>query len=157
MFFIDSSIAKNRNAYRREFIEIATKNPQLQVHLFYNGEFFEALGDASKWTDLKEALSEWRSGIPDSFELNFDSDIEQTLKMTALFKISDWSKLIASNVLWDGDVIQAVFPTGSVFLYLLSLFETQLTTALIKRDRDALQKLTINLRQRLKDFYGLEV
>lgn len=81
IFFVDPSLSKNREYYRKELADFAGKHDGLRARLWYGGEFFaDILGDDGVWKEMLSHLAKWKEGIKDFPDVNFDTDPESSFE-----------------------------------------------------------------------------
>jgi hypothetical protein len=113
MYFMDPSLRKNKRYYEATLDKLR-EDLQIPIYLFYDGEIFPYLqGNQQSWDLLLSSLYAWRKTVPEQIYLNYDAEPEKTLAELSEIPGGIWYKLIANNALWEGGVIQALFPNGT--------------------------------------------
>jgi hypothetical protein len=114
MYFIDPSLHKNEAYYAPELSKMQSEL-QIQIHLFYNGEFFQYLERHTRtWELLLNSLQAWRETVPEQITLNFDAEPDKTLVELKAISGGIWHKFIINDLLWSSGVVHTLFPAGVV-------------------------------------------
>jgi hypothetical protein len=158
MYFIDPSLTKNRRYYLDELS--ATIHPKFNIDLWlcYNGELFDKLGNPTAWNTLEQALIQWRDTVRQDINLNYDLDPETTVVETQLVTLSTWLSFAQNDLLWTNGVVKCLFPTGEGLQAITIDLERRFEKILTKRKQREAFQLTINLlKQRLREYYNLDL
>lgn len=107
MWFIDDSLSKNRNYYLQEMCKLQNDygcNP----YLFYGEQLFKSnlkYFDIEIWNETLSYLEQWKNGLPDMPEINFDKNA------TIVFnEIKDISPSIFRKLFTNENIIKQIFP-----------------------------------------------
>ena len=124
IYFIDSSLTKNKNYYTSEIEKLRTKYVS-SINLVYGGELFEHEDMGSVWKEeIMSFLLKWREGLPEFPEINFDLDPNFTFN-----EIKDLSPNIYKKLLSNDEIIETIFPilfpTGDTLKLLKDYFHSK--------------------------------
>ena len=104
MWFVDSSLHKNRNFYQTEINNTRVNNTNF--YLFYGSEFTAFLDKVRIWDEMEEYLLTWRSSEENSIELNFEKNWAETKKELKDFvPKKNWKRIVKNE-----KVIKQIFP-----------------------------------------------
>jgi len=157
MYFIDPSLKKNRKYYKDQLQSLEAKLG-IHLHLFYDGELFEYLGSPATWEFVTKGLRKWQESVPVSIELDYDREPEETWTALQAVDVGTWYKLITNDALWDGHVIQALFPGGDILKRLHRSFKQQGASKVkIGNRKVSYQELAHILEHRLGTEYGISL
>jgi hypothetical protein len=119
-------------------------------------ELFEHLvGNTSMWDLLLASLQAWRQTVPEQITLNYDTDPQATLTELQVLPIGAWHKIIFNDALWEGAVIQTLFPNGASLRQLQHNLQQQgMQKYRIGRGRATHAELAHALSLKLNRYYG---
>jgi hypothetical protein len=158
MYFIDPSLTKNRRYYLDELSTTIHLKFNIDLWLCYNGELFDKLGNKGAWHTLEQALIQWRDTVRQDINLNYDLEPETTVIETQSVTLSTWLSFAQNDLLWTNGVVKCLFPTGEGLRAVILDLEKRFEHVLTKQKQRAAFQLTINLlRQRIKDYYNLDL
>lgn len=107
MWFIDDSLTKNRNYYLQEMQKL--KNDYGCIPYLFYGEqlFLSEIADFNIkiWNETLLYLEQWKNGLPDMPEINFDKNTTNVFN-----EIKDLSPTIYRKLFTNDDIIQQIFP-----------------------------------------------
>jgi hypothetical protein len=158
MYFIDPSLAKNRRYYADQLSTAIQSKFNIDLWLCYNGELFEKLGNPHAWNTLEQALVEWRDTVRQDINLNYDLEPETVVAETQSIAISTWWNFASNDLLWTNGVVKCLFPTGeglsAITINLMRIYDQM---SVKQKQREVLELTVNSLKQRLKDYYDLEL
>jgi len=145
MYFIDPTLKKNRNFYTQKLEELREKY-SVSLHLFYGKELFEHLKLPELWEELLGWLKMWKNSLPETPELNFDRNPEESFEEIKKLQPGDWKKILKNDSLWEEGIMGALFKSGETLRLLLNHF----TSSEDKKYRE----LAELLKERLESHYS---
>ncbi len=120
-YFLDPELVKNKIFYKNE-IDRMEQDYNIELHIFYGGEFFDFLEHPDIWVEIIQYLRRWKEEIPDMPEINFDKDPESTFE-----EIKDLKPLIFRKILSDDEIFNQIvltlFPEKKTLRMLKGYFE----------------------------------
>lgn len=116
LFFVDPSFKKNKNFYDDHVTKVKA-DYEIQAYTCYGSELFDLLSINDKWDELLDHLRQWKSNILDIPEINFESDINDTLVQFSNLKPKDYLGLFSTPELKE--FLHVLFPNGSIFPILI--------------------------------------
>ncbi|MFH0965219.1 MAG: hypothetical protein V2A58_14560 [Planctomycetota bacterium] len=142
MYFIDPHARKNQRYYS-DFLASASQDTGVQLSLYYGEELFlNLLGFQDGWNMLVSWLTQWRKGVSESHELDFDQVPGQSHTEIAQVGLSTWAKLIKNDDLWETGLMKTLFSSGETLRRMRDIF--------LRKDA----RLAKALDSRLQQFYG---
>jgi len=136
-YFLDPDLEKNRNYYKQE-LEKMSADYGVELHLCYGKEFFTIINESKTWDEIIKYLKKWRTELPDTPEINFDKEPENSFK-----EIKDVSPIIYRQLFDNNDLYQeivlTIFPEKKVLKMLASYFkkkDQQIYKTLVKKLKD---------------------
>ncbi|MCS7245783.1 MAG: hypothetical protein RMJ38_06630 [candidate division WOR-3 bacterium] len=150
LYFVDPTIRKNEAFYRRAFVNISNFY-NIDVHLLYGEELFKFLGHTDVWHSIVECLKLWKKTIPDLPNVDYDSDINDSVNILRGLSLADWRKLIENDELWEEDgIISRLFKNGDSLRVTCQMFENHGQGRLSEQYK----KIAKGLKMRLEKLYG---
>lgn len=154
MYFIDPALKKNRNYYQSQ-LQVLSHDLNIPLYLFYDGELFDFLGIPDVWSFIQIALAKWQRSVPVNIELDYDTDPEESWKAIQNVDIGVWYKLLMTDALWEGHLMQVLFSNGTVLRFLLQALKQRGTnTFKVGRHKVTAVDLASLLEMRLLNAYG---
>ncbi|MCS6958345.1 MAG: hypothetical protein RMK75_07840 [Aquificaceae bacterium] len=150
LYFVDPTIRKNEAFYRKALSDIS-RFYTIDTHLLYGGELFEFLGRVDVWHSIVECLKLWKKTIPDLPNVDYDSDVNDTVNILRSLSLADWRKLIENDELWEEDgIISRLFKNGDSLRVTCQMFENHGQGRLSEQYK----KIAKGLKMRLEKLYG---
>jgi hypothetical protein len=157
MYFIDPSLKKNRLYYLKELEKTKSKF-DINLWLCYNGELFDKLGNPHTWDKLQQALIQWRDNVRQDIDLNYDLDPRTTVVETQSVPLSTWMNFAQNDLLWTGEVVKCLFPTGEGLKAIANDLQGRYEGILLSSKQRKTFYTTIDLlKHKLKIYYNLEL
>jgi len=147
MYFIDPDLSKNKNYYLQELKRLEDFYG-VKLHLFYGKELFVYLRKPQIWDNIINWLKQWKDGLPELPEINFDSTPQESFEEIKDLELRNWRKILENETLWEEGIIRAIFREGTTLRLLLEFFKKQHTPPY--------NQLTNVLTERLREYYGDE-
>jgi len=145
MYFIDPTLSKNKTFYAAELAQYS-EFYGIPIHLFYGEELFHYLQQPHLWQDIQTWIQEWKQGIPELPEINFDASPNDTFLEIQALANRYWRKLLSNETIWTTGVMQVLFPQGTT----LKLIHQKLNN----NPHITSQKLARMLKAKLMEYYG---
>jgi len=123
MYFIDSSLKKNRKYYVDELNKISEVY-QIESHLFYGEEFFTWIEYPEIWQEIIIHLENWKKDISDFPELNFDIDADESFHEIKEINPRSFLKLLDNETIFN-EIILTLFPEKKTLYLLLEYYKAQ--------------------------------
>jgi len=124
MYFIDPDLSKNKNYYLAELKRLS-EFYGVKIYLLYGKELFDYLGKPDLWEQILSWLKQWKDGLPEIPEIDFDKAPEESFEEIKELPIRYWRKLLENEKLWTEGIIKAVFRKGDVLKLVLGFFDKQ--------------------------------
>jgi hypothetical protein len=140
MYFIDPTLNKNKNYYYKE-IERLKKLYNADLHLFYGKEFFYYLGYPNFWKALISWIDQWKNGLSDIPEINFDLFPNKSFEEIKNIEPIYWKKLIGTESIWEDGIIRVLFGNGTTLNMLFSYFSQQTTSEYANIAKSLLERI----------------
>jgi hypothetical protein len=121
MYFIDPDLVKNKDYYRQELDKLE-KFYGVNIYLFYGKELFEYLRCPDVWNNLLLWLKQWKDGLPELPEINFDATPQESFEEIKDLELRYWRKIVENEKLWEEGIIKAMFRKGTTLRLLLNFF-----------------------------------
>lgn len=145
MYFVDPDLSKNRNFYAEELKKME-ETYGLKLEILYGKGLFEYFGRGELWEAILEWLGEWKEGLPELPEINFDTSPRESFEEIKDLEVRYWRRILGNERLWEGGIMKAIFREGETLGSLLESFRLE--------EQDlAHERLAELLTQRLKEFY----
>ena len=144
MYFIDPDLIKNKNYYLEQLSKM-TETYGVELKLFYGKELFERFNKSEVWNVIIKWLVQWKEGLPELPEINFDKEPEESFEEIKNLEIRFWRKIFENEKLWKEGIVKAIFQEGKTLKMLLEFFNSQPDIPY--------KKLTELLNQKLKKYF----
>lgn len=141
MYFVDSSLRKNRKYYVDELNRISNVY-QIESHLFYGEEFFQWINYSEIWLEIIQHLESWKKDISDFPELNFDIEAEESFNEIKEITPGLFLKLLENDIIFS-EIILTLFPEKKTLSLLLEYYKTK------KNGNKIFQKIVSKLESKL--------
>ncbi|MDW8030044.1 MAG: hypothetical protein RMK94_16825, partial [Armatimonadota bacterium] len=93
----------------------------------------------------------WKKTIPDLPNVDYDSDVNDTVNILRSLSLADWRKLIENDELWEEDgIISRLFKNGDSLRVTCQMFENHGQGRLSEQYK----KIAKGLKMRLEKLYG---
>ena len=128
MWFIDSSLVKNKKYYEQEMEKLA-KDYGCSPLLCYWRELFEMTDDIpiDIWDEVTRYLAEWKENLPDMPELNLDLNCDEIFEEIKDMKPLTFRKLFTNEDIKE-QILPILFPDWAVLKKLRDYFEKKWET-----------------------------
>lgn len=134
MYFIDPDLSKNKNYYLAK-LERLGKFYGTELSLFYGKELFDYIGKSDLWEQILIWLKQWKDGLPELPEIDFDKTPEESFEEIKDLPIRHWRKILENEKLWTEGIIGAIFRMGESLRLVLRYFESQKDTPYLELAR----------------------
>lgn len=124
-YFIDPDLIKNKNFYEEE-LEKMSNDYGVKLLNCYGKELFEKLGLNAIWEEIITYLKKWRDELPDTPEINFDKEAEQSFNEIKDLSPSIFRKLFSNDELFE-QIVKTIFPKNKVLKKLITYFSNKNT------------------------------
>jgi hypothetical protein len=155
IYFVDPALTKNRKYYEEKLQELRLELG-IQLHLFYDGEFFKYFrGNTEDWDLLNTVLLEWRETVPKDVNIDCDNagDLEELKSVEALI----WYKFVTIPELWTSGVVKCVFSKGTNLKELSHFYKnTNLTPIRINHRPVTYHQIADLIQLQLVKYYTFE-
>ena len=108
MYFIDPSLAKNKNYYATEIKKIQS-DYKIHAKLCYGKELWDEICHPEVWNELLNYLEKWKKEIPDMPSINFDDEAEKTFEEIKNIEASVFRKLFNNKIVCN-EILPILFP-----------------------------------------------
>ena len=138
MWFIDSSLIKNKKYYNREMDKMA-EDYECSPKLYYGDEIFskseKGIQDIpyEMWDEVNRYLILWKKTLPDMPEVNFDINAEEVFEEIKDISPAIYTKLFENKDLQE-QILPIIFTTGEVLIRLETYFYS-------KKDKEIYESL----------------
>ncbi len=126
LYFLDPNLIQQRTLFAEELAKLR-RDHAVELHLFYGLEFFAYLGQPSMWQELVGSINEWKATHVQLPDLDFDLNSQTSFEELRVLEQRCWWNLLLEESLWEGGVIQALFPSGQTLRLLRDYFASQST------------------------------
>ncbi len=126
MWFIDDSLTKNRNYYLQEMLKLQN-DYACTPYLFYGKQMFQsnlADFDIEMWNETLLYLEQWKNGLPDMPEINFDKNAATVFNEIKNLAPTTYRKLFTNEDIIK-QIFPIIFPEKKVLLLLFDYFKQQ--------------------------------
>ena len=129
MWFIDSSLMKNKNYYIAEMTKMNLSHA-CNAKLCYGKELLDGNTikslDDRVWVEILEHLKQWKELLPDMPEINFDNESNEVFKEIKDLNPSIFRQLFQNDEIRK-QILPILFPNGETFGRLKSYFNKNAT------------------------------
>jgi len=122
-YFIDPNLVKNKNFYKDELDKMSA-DYGVELYICYGKEFFDLINESDTWAEIIKYLKKWRSELPDTPEINFDIEPEQSFEEIKDLSPSIYRKLFDNEELYK-EIVLTIFPEKKTLILLKEYFETK--------------------------------
>ncbi|NPA45233.1 MAG: restriction endonuclease [Chlorobi bacterium] len=122
-YFIDPDLVKNKNFYKDELDKMSA-DYGVELYICYGKEFFDLINESNTWLEIIKYLKKWRSELPDTPEINFDLEPEQSFEEIKDLSPSIYRKLFDNEELYK-EIVLTIFPEKKTLVLLKKYFETK--------------------------------
>ena len=122
-YFIDPDLVKNKNFYKDELDKMSA-DYGVELYICYGKEFFDLINESDTWAEIIKYLKKWRSELPDTPEINFDIEPEQSFEEIKDLSPSIYRKLFDNEELYK-EIVLTIFPEKKTLILLKEYFETK--------------------------------
>ena len=100
------------------------KDYGVTLSLCYGKTFFDELKLPDVWEEIIQHLKKWKRELPETPEVNFDLEAEESFEEIKDITPSVYRKLLDNHELYN-EIVLTIFPQKKVLQKLLTYFEAQ--------------------------------
>ena len=141
-YFIDPNLTKNKNYYENELKQMSN-DYGVELHICYGKEFFKLINLENIWEEIIQYLQKWRSELPDTPEINFDINPDQSFEEIKDLPPYIFRKLFSNDKLVK-EIVFTLFPKKVVLKKLLRYFENKSEKKIYKTLKELLEDILAN-------------